>query len=334
MENKINMIGIGISTYNDYISTDNILRSIIKKTNAIHGRDYSIIVLDDGTTDKKIVKELKNVCDKHGVRLMKNSKNRGIPYTWNRITRNCGSEIVVIFNNDIIVANPDWLKYFEYFITRNEKIGAVGFPLINPPDFHMHNNDVCNITWDSSIESRWGDRPGHVGAAVGCCFGFKKSLWEQVRNPDDSTGFWEDLISFHEETHFGFRLSEMGYYNCMLHWPPMVHYGGQTFAKNAELIERSIDWSKWNKQEYIDTIKRSSIYPESWKIDRIAWKNAQGIETVDRMAFSRYMFAKYWNVLDSYDMPQVPVHRRVVDPIPKRKIKFLSKNMEEREAEI
>lgn len=329
------MIGIGISTYNDFASTDNLLNSIIKKTNAVHGKDYSIIVVDDGTINKNIVKDLKHVCEKYGVRLMKNHENRGIPYTWNKITEHCGTDTVVIFNNDIIVTNPNWLKYFEYFITRNEKIGTIGFPLINPPDFNINNNDVCNITWNPSIESRWGDRPGRVGAAVGCCFGFKKSVWEQVKNPDGSTGFWEDLISFHEETHFGFKLSEMGYYNYMLPWPPMIHYGGQTFSKNMELIERYVDWSKWNKKEYIDTIMKSRIYPEDWKnSDRIAWKNSQGVKVADRMAFSRYMFAKYWNVLDSYDMPQVPVHRRIIDPMPKRMTKWLGKNMEELEAEI
>lgn len=328
------MIGIGISTYNDFTSTDNLLNSIIKKTNAVHGRDYSIIVVDDGTADKKIFKHLEDVCNKHGVRLMKNHENRGIPYTWNKITKNCGTDTVVIFNNDIIITNLDWLKYFEYFMTRNEKIGTVGFPLINPPDFHIHNDDICNITWNPSIESRWGDKPGHVGAAVGCCFGFKKSVWEQVKNPDGSIGFWEDLISFHEETHFGFELSKMGYYNYMLHWPPMIHYGGQTFSNNRELIERSIDWSKWNKHEYKDTIKKSPIYPEEWKSNKIAWKNSQGIEMVDRMAFSRYMFAKYWNVLDSYNAPQIPVHRMIIDTMPKRRIKWLSKNMEEFDAEI
>lgn len=327
------MIGIGISTYNDYVNTKNLLKSITKKTNAKNGRDYSLIVLDDGTTDKHILEKLKDVCDNYDAHLIKNSENKGIPYTWNRITENCDSEIVTIFNNDIIIANSDWLKYFKYFITKNEKIGMVGFPLINPPDFHIHNDDICNITWDQSIESRWGNRPGHVGAAVGCCFGFKKSVWGQVKNPDGSTGFWEDLVSFHEETHFGFRLSEMGYYNYMLNYPPMIHYGGKTFSNNAELVERSIDWSKWNKQEYIDIINGSPIYPESWKPNKIAWKNSQGIEMVDRMAFSRYMFAKYWNVLYSYNMPQVPVHRIVVDIMPRRKIRWLNKNMEELEAE-
>lgn len=326
------MIGIGISTYNDFASTDNLLNSIIKKTNAVHGKDYSIIVVDDGTEDKNMFKHLKSVCDKHGVRLIQNSKNRGIPYTWNKITKNCGADNVVIFNNDVVVTNPDWLKYFKYFLTRNEKIGMVGFPLINPPDFHIHNGDICNITWDPKIESRWGDRPGHVGVAVGCCFGFKKSVWEHVKNPDGSTGFWDDLISFHEETHFGFKLSEMGYYNYMLTWPPMIHIGGMTFRQNPELVERPVDWSKWHKSEYIATIKKSPVYPESWKKNgKIAWKNDQRVDTVDRMAFSRYMFAKYWNVLDAYDAPQVPVHRKVIDPMPKRTVKWLDKSLNERE---
>lgn len=308
-------IGIGISTYNDYISTNNLITSIKQFTSGEINKDYKIVVVDDGTKNQGVIDNLKDVCKTHGVAFSQNSENRGIPFTWNRLVDYCNTDIVVLFNNDIFVVNKDWLKHIEYFLTRNENIGTVGFPLID-----------LQQRYD---ERSWGDRPGHVGAPVGCCFGFKKDVWQQVKNPDGSVGFYEDLVSFHEETQMGFELSKLGYYNYMLNWPPMIHLGSQTFSKNHELAERHIDWSKWNKQEYINVITRSNIYPDHWKNNRIAWVNSKGIETVDRMAFSRYIFAKYWDVLSDYDNPAIPVHKRVVDTMPKRGIKWLDKNMKE-----
>lgn len=316
------MIGIGISTYNDFANTNALINSIKRYTQG----NYRIVVVDDGTGDERIVSALKKICGSHDVVFSRNPVNRGIPYTWNRLTELCAIEpedIAILFNNDILVTDNNWLRSIEYFLTRNDKIGTAGFPLIFPQDEKR-----------TQQENIWGGKPGHVGASVGCCFGFRKKVWQQVENPDGSTGFWEDLVSFHEETHFGFKLSELGYYNYQLPFPPMVHYGGQTFHKNRELTERPVDWSKWDKQEYIEIIKKSKIYPEEWKKDKIAGTNEKGEEVVDRMAFSRYMFAKHWNVLGNYEAPQVPVHEKIVTPMPKRKVKWLDQELKEQEAEV
>ncbi|MBU0778346.1 glycosyltransferase [Patescibacteria group bacterium] len=42
---------------------------------------------------------------------------------------------------------------------------------------------------------------------------------------------------------------------------------------------------------------------------------------------------KEWNVLGNYDAPQVPVHERVVTPIPRRRMKWLDRELREQEAE-
>lgn len=308
-------IGIGISTYNDFEMTGRLIESIKRLTQG----EYKLVVIDDGTKNNEIINTLRSICNSNNAELRTNTQNRGIPYTWNRIVEALNTDIVVIFNNDIIVTDPSWLKHIEYFLTNNNMIGGVGFPLIQ-----------AGPGQDNYDEKAWGDRPGHVGSAVGCSFGFKKEAWEKVKNPDGSTGFWEDLISFHEETSFGFKLAELGYYSYMMNWPPMIHAGGQTFSKNLELIERPVDWSKWNKDEYIQTIQKSTVYPNSWKNDHIIWKNRDGVDVVDRMAFSRYMFAKEWNVLDAYDAPQIPIHRKVIDGMPQRKVKWLDKELKGR----
>lgn len=311
------MKGIGISTYNDHVLTKNLIESIKRLTPGF-GTDYKIVVVDDGTKSQDIVNALKKTCNEHGIILELNGENRGIPYTWNRLVKLCNTDIMFIFNNDILVKDGTWLKRLEYFLTKNDKIGTVGFNTIFP----------------GTPEGDWGEEPGHIGAAVGCCFGFKNDVWRSVVNPDGSIGFWEDLISFHEEMHFGLKLSEMGYYSFMMPWPSMVHVGGHTFRQNRELIERPVDWNRWkglgySKEEYTDAIIKSNLYHTEWKRNNIVWTNNKGIEVVDRMAFSRYMFAKYWNTLYAYDSPQIDAHKKAVDPLPERKIKWLDKDMVE-----
>lgn len=349
------MISIGISTYKDFQMTEKLIYSIVKKTNGTLGTDYTILVVDDGTPDNNIFAKLQEVCNKYGTRLERNTENKGIPTTWNRIVREAGTEKVIILNNDLIVTDPNWLKCWDYFMTNNSNIGMVGFPIVHPVFLEgidktgvtsdtLMNINPDNITWTKDAETRWGvstERPEKCGSSVGCCFGILKSVWEKIKNPDGSTGFWESLSSFHEEIQLGMSLSRIDYYNVMLPWPPMVHLGGRTFAASTELHDRIVNWDEiakevgGNKQEYIDTIMKSNVYPGNLKFeDKIVWKDSNGIDRVNRMAFSRYQFAKYWNVLSDYDNPAVTVHHRLIDPMPKKIVKFLDKNMQERISEI
>lgn len=239
------IMGIGISTYNDYISTDSLLTSIITKTNGIKDKDYTILVVDDGTQNINIISNLENVCKNHEVRLIKNDDNRGVSYTFNKIVQNLDLELITIFSNDITVIESNWLKAIQYFLTQNNKIGMVGFPLLQKDGNTEYITEPYNeIT------------PKLVYIAGGAVFGIKKSVYNKVINPDNSIGFYEEYKSFFEDTHFCIRLIQLGYYNYMLNWPLMVHEVSMTFRKNPELLSRLEDsrhiFSKYWKIPYDD----------------------------------------------------------------------------------
>lgn len=162
------MIGIGISTYNDFANTNAIINSIKRYT---LGEDYTLVVVDDGTKDERVVSALKRICETHKAVFSRNTVNRGIPYTWNRLTELCAIEpedIVILFNNDILVTNDNWLRCIEYFLTNNEKIGTVGFPLIYPQDEDRtktertwwRNPGMSELRWDavSGLRKKYGSR--------------------------------------------------------------------------------------------------------------------------------------------------------------------------------
>lgn len=289
------MMGIGICTYGDYQMTDNLLTSIITKTNGIKDKDYQILVVDDGTPYADILSNLENVCKKHGVRLIKNNENRGETYTLNRSVQNLNTELITIFANDITVLEPNWLKSIKYFLTQNDKIGAVGFPL----------EEGISGTSTKTVNTPLNTPPTNVAEVTGAAFSIKKSVFDKIINPDGSIGYWEEYVSFLEDTHLNFQLVELGYYNYILNWPSMAHTISSTFSKYPELWFRTVDWSKIEKElngsknEYISTVKNSRMYPDENKVDSKIIYNLNGIEMVNRLQFSRYMFSKYWKL--SYD---------------------------------
>lgn len=83
------MIGIGISTYNDFVNTNTLINSIKRYT---QGKEYRLVVADDGTRDEKVVSAIRKVCANQGALFIQNPGNKGIPYTWNRLAETCAIE--------------------------------------------------------------------------------------------------------------------------------------------------------------------------------------------------------------------------------------------------
>lgn len=311
-------IAVGIPTYNDHERITNLISSIYIYTN--RDIDYKIVMLDDGTKDKSHVEELTNLSQMYSIPLIINSENMGIPYSWNRLTEYYDAEYMILFNDDIQIPNDKWLEAFLYFMENNDKVGVVGFSIIHmnittgSPDKQYTISDVKNP-------------PGRVGSPVGCCFGFRKKLWEQVRQPDGSVGYWSDLVSFYEEIDFSFELWKMGYYSYMLGYPLLEHWGSQTFANNRELSFRKFS-SYLSKEEYIDIMSKAP--------GKLPISIEQHIELAEngkayRMDYSRCLFAKKWGCRDFWNIPQEEVHQAYVNILPPKKVKWLDWEGKEQE---
>ena len=312
-------VGVAITTYNDIEMTTRLLESIIANTE--FDEDYALLVFDDGTPNEAVVSALETLCMLHGVDFARHERNKGIPAAWNSCVRTLrerhGCEFVVLLNNDLIVPpeSKNWLRCLVYFLENNE-CWSVGLPLIQA------DAEGRPLPYDPSS---WGDKPTIVGAAVGCSFGVKFSVWQKLKQPDGSVGFFESLRSFHEEVDAGFEAARLGYYSFMLPGPPLIHLGGRTFARNPELLWMEIPDSKKvgveiNLDEYVECIKRSKLYPGEVK-KVILGKIGEGV--VDRMSFTRYVFAKKWGVpLEDYDDPAIVVHNRLVKGA-KQRVKWL-----------
>jgi GT2 family glycosyltransferase len=310
MERKI---CLGAPTYNDYKRIQNLLSSIFTFTPKDQMDECNFVIVDDGTPNETMKQGLREVCGSFNIPLIEHDKNYGIPKAWNTLANYYSSAVyVILLNDDIQIFDPNWLKCMMYFLENNEKIGAVGWPLIHiSPHTGQPNPQMPPPNYDTT--------PGRVGAPVGCSFAFKKESYDLVPG-----GFPECLPSFYEEIWFGFELARAGLPSYMMPFPALEHWGSQTFSKNAELSIAIPDSNILPMEKYKEIMSKK--YPPE-RIEPVPGY-------VYRMDYSRVVFALHFECEDLIEQPQVEVHHRLVDVLPKQKIKWLDKNMQPQEQEL
>jgi GT2 family glycosyltransferase len=343
-------VSIGIPVYNESHRLKNLINSIYSFTEFSPDK-YKIVVVDDGSEDKNIVKDLKRFTGELNIPLISNETRKGVPYCWNRLTEHYDAEYVVLLNDDTLVKNKYWLKCLVYFLDNNPKAGSVSFPeiVINPRTKKPHRGYQYINKFKEPIIRYW---------PLGCFFGFRKKVWERCKQPDGSTGFWEDLITFYEENDFGLELMRKGFYNFTIPFPAMEHWRHQTLDQNPQVYFRKKFSGYLSKDEYLslklDTIKRFHSFSETknilgryfikysivrkiLKIPSVSAiiggdyeKPIQG-GFPNSLIYSGAMMAKKWGRRDFFEYPPADIHRKSIKSLPKIKLKWLDRDLKERE---
>ncbi len=310
-------IGIGAPTYNSVKRLEMLLSSI--ELYGTEGYDVQTVILDDGSQDFEMRKGVEELALRFGVDFIHHEKNEGIPKSWNDLTDHFKNiDYMILFNDDIAVSQ-NWLRNFIYLMDNNPQIGNVGFSIVHVdpvtmlPDKRFTPPDENNI-------------PGRVGSPNGCSFGFRRDLWGKIINPDNSRGFWENLVSFYEELSFSFEIAKMGFHSFQLPTPLLEHLGSRTFGENKELSTRQIG-SYITKEEYLSKLKENkNLWIPFEQHEELALKQNLAL----RMDYARMMFSKHWGADDYINSPQVFVHSKYVDVLPKIEVKWLDKDGNER----
>ena len=321
-------IVIGVTTYGNLDRELGFLRSYWNnRGDSPH--EIQLVCVDDGTPNPARVRERGVAVRRLNCDFISNGNNRGIPGSWNVIlnyAKDKGAALCGIFNDDIRFVVPGFLERVVYFYEKNENVGAVGLPLINESGF-------------TDSDPRWDCNPGLCGAAVGCSFFVRPEIALSVVNPDGSKGFFEALLSFHEETFCGFKMHELGFQSWMIPWPPAHHAGGQTFQANHELVWRD-PVPGLPVEGFLNYVRSCQ-----WYIPQ--YEEAYAQNKFDRMSYSRYLFCLYYGVLDSeryqeidgqrvdcYEEPQRLVHSRVVKKKLDRLVFWMDRAGQSRSCEV
>lgn len=238
-------VTIGIPVYNRGLHLPDLLTNLRQRTSA--DVDHEIVVVDDsGRPQHRDI--VAAACKKFGVKFVAHEKNLGVAAGWNTISRfNEKSELVVILNDDVLVAN-DWLSYMAYALHSNPKVGSFGMncrfiqksdaaEIIKSPTSKVI---PLNVRWVgselvkherfSSMPPEEDSAPGRVMCPPGCFFGFRREIYNLVG------GFDQRYFAFYEETDFGVVCASKGYPSFVLPVPDHnYHMWSATFGSAPEI---------------------------------------------------------------------------------------------------
>ena len=134
-----------MTTYNRAAQLPRVIASVLNQTY----QDFEFVILDDGSTDS--TQEILSFWQARDsrIRLIKNDRNRGIPYSRNRLIKEAGGKFVTIIDSDDIMYQ-NLLQDVSNYITENSDIDII------------YGNHL--ISWDEegcvhSVQNKW---PIHI----------------------------------------------------------------------------------------------------------------------------------------------------------------------------
>jgi len=237
---------IGIPVYNSASNVKSLLFAL-KATGGWHDNHAELIVYDDGSEDQRVVAEVESFCACNGVAFVRGERNRGIPAAWNQITRRANGDVVLILNDDVRPVESGW---FDNVLSVFDLNSTVGIAYWCQKQVNAASGTGRGFTPDSRyiVESRMR-HPFLRSNFCGAFFAFRKSFWEDVKQPDGSVGFWEDLLAYGEEIDFSSECHIRGMHILQL---PVIweHTLSQTFASNPSQRIRPSLSSYLNEADY------------------------------------------------------------------------------------
>lgn len=186
-------VSIIIPVYNQWLHTYCCLLSISENTKDI---SYEIIVADDVSTDETI-----KICDyAKNISVIRNQTNLGFLLNCNNAAKYANGRYIVFLNNDVNV-QENWLKSLVDLIESDSKIGMVGSKLVYS---NGRLQEAGGIIWSDAIGWIYGrmDDPNkpeynyvkECDYISGASIMIKTDLWKQIGGFDERfvPAYYED----------------------------------------------------------------------------------------------------------------------------------------------
>lgn len=259
------LISIVIPTKNQYKIVKRCVDSILAKTTY---KNYEIVLVDTGSTDRKVHGWYKQLTAKHeNIRVVDWPEQ---PFSYarscNEGARQANGELLVMLNNDTEVMSSDWLEKMAGDAQRKE-IGAVGCLLYFPDKIHVQHGGIGiglgGVAANSfSMTVNHGLPPNqhlylntkhNMTAVTAACLMIRKDVYEKVG------GFDEKFRVTYNDVDLCLRLREAGYYNVYTPHVRLLHHESISVGLPSEIKKRdtkemraAIRLFKRRWQKYID----------------------------------------------------------------------------------
>ncbi|MDD4849218.1 MAG: glycosyltransferase family 2 protein [Gemmiger sp.] len=203
------------------------LRDSIESIWAQTVQDFTLIVVDNGSTDESL--EIARSYRGHPrYILLENAENTGFSHAVNQGIALANGEYVVLFNNDAF-AEPDWLAELIKAAERDPKIFGVSSLMLRyyTPDLADDAGDYVTLLGfackrgDGLRASRY-HKPCRVFSACGGAALYRKSILDELGNFD------ELFFAYYEDVDLSWRANNHGYKNVYCPTARCRHICGAT----------------------------------------------------------------------------------------------------------
>ena len=231
-------VSINLVTWNGERYIENCLRSIATQTFS----DYSVIIIDNGSTDKTV--ELIRERYPH-LKIVQNRENLGFAKGHNQAIHWSRSEYILCLNQDVVL-DKNFLAEAVEFLDKNQMVGAVAPKLLRLQDDSQtnyidslglkvyKNHRVIDIASGEVDEGQYDVRQPVFGAS-GAAPIYRRKALEEVKYQNEY--FDEQFESYKEDVDLAYRLQIAGWQAYYL--PTVLAYHDRTLTVPVEKMTKA-----------------------------------------------------------------------------------------------
>ena len=231
--------------YVNYNSTEFLIQSINSVIEHTKGVNYEIIVVDNNSPDKGIVKIEEIFGDK--IVVVKSDKNLGFGGANNLGSEKARGAFLFFLNPDTQLLNDSISFFYEFAHTSKEVIGTLGSILLNDQRKANHSygsfltpvNVLCNsLPLHKRDITSFIDNPIEVDYITGADLFMPSSVFKKIG------GFDESFFMYSEEVDLQYRISKEGYKRIIIPGPNIIHFDGGSYDKSKPSARRRYEKDK------------------------------------------------------------------------------------------
>ncbi len=236
-------VTVVIPVHNGYQAVERCLHSVKRWTNKSLA---NVLVVDDGSSDERIMPLLQTFVEDGFVEVVANSENIGYTRTINRAIERVDFGDIILLNSDTVVT-PLWIEGLRHSVYSASDIGTATAMSDNAGAFSFPRADVLNQKpddvpchlWASAITRATSEsKPVDVPTGNGFCMYIRRDVFEQI-------GLFDDQLfprGYGEENDFCMRALKAGWRNVISPKAYIFHERSVSFGiEKKELLQRATE---------------------------------------------------------------------------------------------